>query len=75
MNPPEVKKASSFPKILKVKDPPNEPQKPLHPHLPQPPALLLMISPIRTGKSTIISNLLLNSESSHPLKRNPYDHR
>ena len=51
----------AFPKILKVQDPPQEKIKPLHPHLPQPPALLLMISPIRTGKSTIISNLLLNS--------------
>lgn len=50
-----------FPKILKVQDPPKERIKPLHPNLPQPPALLLMISPIRTGKSTIISNLLLNS--------------
>ena len=51
----------AFPQILKVQDPPQEKIKPLHPHLPQPPALLLMISPIRTGKSTIISNLLLNS--------------
>ncbi len=51
----------AFPQILKVQDPPAEKIKPLHPHLPQPPALLLMISPIRTGKSTIISNLLLNS--------------
>ena len=49
------------PVVLPVKDPPKEQQKPLHPNLPQPPALLLMISPIRTGKSTIISNLLLNS--------------
>ncbi len=49
------------PQILKVQDPPKEKVKPLHPHLPQPPALLLMISPIRTGKSTIINNLLLNS--------------
>ena len=49
------------PQILKVIDPPKEKVKPLHPHLPQPPALLLMISPIRTGKSTIINNLLLNS--------------
>tara|TARA_R110002012_G_scaffold826_3_gene3676 strand:+ start:893 stop:1765 length:873 start_codon:yes stop_codon:yes gene_type:complete len=37
---------------------------PIHPHLPQIAgpgggALLLMISPVRTGKSTIISNLLL----------------
>jgi len=51
----------AFPQILKVQDPPQEKVKPLHPNLPQPPALLLMISPIRTGKSTIISNLLLNS--------------
>tara|TARA_R110000824_G_scaffold109139_5_gene256577 strand:- start:2259 stop:3077 length:819 start_codon:yes stop_codon:yes gene_type:complete len=49
------------PKVLPVKDPPKEKHKPLHPNLPQPPALLLMVSPIRTGKSTIISNLLLNS--------------
>ena len=49
-------------KILKVQDPPKEKIKPLHPNLPQPPSLLLMISPIRTGKSTIISNLLLNSQ-------------
>jgi len=50
------------PQILKVIDPPKEKTKPLHPHLPQPPALLLMISPIRTGKSTIINNMLLNSQ-------------
>jgi len=48
-------------KVLKVQDPPKEKNKPLNPILPQPPSLLLMISPIRTGKSTIISNLLLNS--------------
>jgi hypothetical protein len=52
----------SYPEIKRVKDPPKEKTKPLHPNLPQPPALLLMISPIRTGKSTIISNLLLNEE-------------
>ena len=53
--------SGDYPKILKVQDPPNEPHKPLHPNLPQPPAMVLMISPIRTGKSTIINNLLLNS--------------
>ena len=53
---------TTAPQILKVIDPPKEKMKPLHPHLPQPPALLLMISPIRTGKSTIINNMLLNSE-------------
>jgi hypothetical protein len=53
---------SSAPQVLKVIDPPKEKIKPLHPHLPQPPALLLMISPIRTGKSTIINNMLLNNQ-------------
>jgi len=47
--------------ILPVKDLPNQDERPLHPNLPKPPSLMLMISPIRTGKSTIISNLLLNS--------------
>ena len=48
------------PKILKVKDPDAVKDKPLHPHLPQPPACVLLCSPIRTGKSTLISNMLLN---------------
>jgi hypothetical protein len=48
------------PTILKVKDPEQVKDKPLHPHLPQPPACVLLCSPIRTGKSTLISNLLLN---------------
>jgi hypothetical protein len=48
------------PIILPVKDLKDNDDRPLHPHLPKPPCLLLMISPIRTGKSTIISNLLLN---------------
>ena len=52
--------------ILRVQDPPKEKIKPLNPILPQPPSLLLMISPIRTGKSTIISNLLLNSQFYGP---------
>ena len=47
--------------ILPVKDLPDDDPRPLNPILPKPPSLLLMISPIRTGKSTIISNLLLNS--------------
>ena len=58
----EMFDTTTAPQILKVIDPPKEKMKPIHPHLPQPPALLLMISPIRTGKSTIINNLLLNSE-------------
>ena len=51
---------SEVPKVFKVKDPPFLKQKQLHPHLPQPPALVLMVSPVKTGKSTLISNLLLN---------------
>ena len=48
-------------KILKVQDPKHLKTKPLHEHLPQPPALVMMISPVKTGKSTIISNLLLGA--------------
>lgn len=49
------------PTILPVQDRDDLPkEKPLHENLPKPPCLLLMCSPIRTGKSTIISNLLLN---------------
>ena len=49
------------PDVLPVKPPDDLPkEKPIHPHLPKPPSLLLMISPVKTGKSTIISNLYLN---------------
>ena len=47
-------------KILKVKDFDEGPKKPLPENLPQPPTCVLMVSPVKTGKSTIISNLLLN---------------
>lgn len=50
------------PTILKVKDPPFLKMKPLHPHLPQPHACVLHCSPVKTGKSTIISNCLLNDD-------------
>ena len=53
--------SETIPEILPVKPPDDLPkEKPLHPHLPKPPTLLTMISPVKTGKSTIISNLFLN---------------
>ena len=60
-----------LPIIQKIKDPDfiKPPRKHIHPHLPNISgvgggSLLLMISPVKTGKSTIISNLLL-SESMY----------
>ncbi len=57
------------PKIMPVKDPDpiHDPNPSVHAHLPQISghgggACLLMISPVKTGKSTIISNLLLNKD-------------
>ena len=57
---PEPETQEPPPRILKVRDPPSHKIKPLHPHLPQPPSCVLMVSPVKTGKSTIISNLLRN---------------
>ena len=48
--------------ILKVVDPPNQKHKPLHPNLPQPCSCVLMVMPTKSGKSTIISNMLLNKD-------------
>ena len=59
------------PQVIAVKDPVEPPNKsgmpPVHEHLPQIEghgggACVLMISPVKTGKSTIISNLLLNKD-------------
>ncbi len=57
------------PTILPVKPPDPRPSKmnPPHPHLPNVEgegggSLLLMISPVRTGKSTLISNMLLRED-------------
>ena len=55
------------PRVIPVKDPEQKPSRfsDLHPHLPRVDgvgggALLLLISPVKTGKSTLISNVLLN---------------
>ena len=51
------------PKIYKVKDPePNEKFKDLHPNLPAPPSLLLIIGSIKQGKSNLVVNLCLSPE-------------
>jgi len=57
------------PRVIPVKDPDPTPSKnpPLHPNLPQVDgfgggALVLLVSPVRTGKSTLISNMLLNDQ-------------
>ena len=62
-------KFSKVPIILPVIDPPPRVtrMKPPHPHLPNIEghgggSLLLLISPVRTGKSTLISNILLRED-------------
>lgn len=63
---------SSPPKVIPVRDPEEDylnknGMPPIHPHLPQIEgfgggACVLLISPVKTGKSTLISNMLLNSD-------------
>jgi hypothetical protein len=51
------------PKILRVKSPPREkPRKVVHPHLPELPCIMCLVMPTKSGKSTILSNLLLRED-------------
>ena len=51
------------PKIYKVKDPePSEAFKDLHPHLPAPPSLLLIIGSVKQGKTNLLVNLTCSPE-------------
>ncbi len=53
----------SVPKIFPVKDPPKEkPRKVVHPNLPELPCIMVLVMPTKSGKSTILSNLLLRDE-------------
>ena len=58
-----LKKERPPPKVFKVKDPdPDEKFADLHPHLPQPPALLLIVGSVKQGKSNLLVNLLCNPD-------------
>ena len=51
------------PKVYKVKDPePSTRFEDIHPNLPQMPSLLLIIGSVRSAKSNLICNLLMNPE-------------
>jgi hypothetical protein len=51
------------PRIFPVKDPPKEkPRKITHPNLPELPCIMVLVMPTKSGKSTILSNLLLRDE-------------
>ena len=51
------------PKILRVKSPPREkPRKEVHPNLPELPCIMVLVMPTKSGKSTILSNLLLRDD-------------
>ena len=50
-----------MPHIIPVQaDVPNPRIKPVHPNIPQPPALLLGIGAVRSGKTTLLNNELKN---------------
>ena len=54
---------SKPPQIFPVKDPPKEkPRKQVHPNLPELPCIMTLVMPTKSGKSTILSNLLLRDE-------------
>lgn len=56
-------KPKAPPKVYKVRDPePDSRYADLHPHLPQPPALLLIIGSVKQGKSNLVVNLLCNPD-------------
>ena len=54
---------SKPPQILPVREPPKDkPRKNLHPYLPDLPCIMVMTAPTKSGKSTILSNLILRDE-------------
>ncbi len=57
------KKPKKAPVVFKVKDPdPDDRFSDIHPHLPQPPSLLLIVGSVKQGKSNLLVNLLCNPD-------------
>jgi len=51
------------PKVFKVKDPdPDDKFADIHPHLPQPPSLLLIVGSVKQGKSNLLVNICCNPD-------------
>ncbi len=59
----KMKKKKKAPKVYKVKDPePSQRFEDIHENLPSMPSLLLIIGSVRSAKSNLICNLLMNPE-------------
>ena len=57
------KKPKKLPLVFKVRDPdPDDRYADIHSHLPQPPALLLIVGSVKQGKSNLLVNLLCNPD-------------
>jgi hypothetical protein len=57
------KKPKKVPLVFKVRDPdPDDRYADIHEHLPQPPALLLIVGSVKQGKSNLLVNLLCNPD-------------
>jgi len=51
------------PRIMKVKSPPREkPRKELHPNLPELPCIMTIVAPTKSGKTNLLTNILLRDE-------------
>ena len=62
------------PKVLAVQQEPRDKRiKPVHPFIPQPPALLLGIGAVKSGKTTLINNMLLRPREEGFYGQNYFD--
>ena len=59
----EKSKVKKPPKVFKVKDPDRDSKfSDIHPHLPQPPSLLLIVGSVKAGKSNLLVNICCNPQ-------------